>query len=172
MKVVTNIKKRDLIRLNFEILPKLRSTYITIICIALFAFGFICWKSGIPHTLERWIVASSASLVGGIFGTFLGFLMNLFPIIFASTKDNGVLGLHEYTLTPEGLHESTSANEGLSKWEGISKVKVSGQYLLFQISSYLFHIVPKRSFSSNEEFNKFVSIATESWKNAHNKSNQ
>lgn len=171
MKVVTNIKKRDLVRLNFQMLPKFRSTYITIICIALFAFMFICWKSGIPHTMEKWIVASSVSLVGGVFGTLLGFLMNLVPIIFSSTKDNGVLGLHEYTLTPEGLHESTSANEGLSKWEGISKIKVSGQYLLFQISSCLFHIVPARSFSSSEEFNEFVSYATESWKNAHSKSN-
>lgn len=169
MKVTTNIRKIDLIRFNLAILPKLRSTYITILAIALFAFGFIGWKSGFPQTQNSWIAMFTVSITGGLFGMLFGFAFSMISILFMSSSKNGILGEHEYTLTPEGLHEKTSANEGLSKWSGIVKVRIAGSYLFFQISSYLFHIVPTRSFSSKDSFNEFVSVSMEHWQNAHDK---
>lgn len=169
MRVTTNINKMDLIRFNLAILPKLRSTYITILVIALLAFGFICWKNGIPQTTNNWIAALVGSLSGGFFGMLFGVVFSMISILFMSSEKNGILGEHEYTILPEGLHEKTSANEGLSKWSGIVKVKVAGPYLLFQISGYLFHIVPVRSFESKESFNEYASSSMEHWKNAHNK---
>ena len=108
------------------------------------------------------------SFGGGIFGMLFGFLFSMISILLMSSSKNGILGEHEYTLSPEGLHEKTSANEGLSKWEGITKVKVAGAYLLFQISGYLFHIVPARSFESQERFLEYSSKSMEYWQNAHN----
>jgi hypothetical protein len=169
MKVTTNISKMDLIRFNLAILPKLRSTYLTILVIALLAFGFICWKSGIPQTTNNWIAAIVGSLGGGFFGMLFGIVFSMISILLMSSSKNGIIGEHEYTLSPEGLHEKTSANEGLSKWIGITKVKVAGSYLLFQISGYLFHIVPARSFESKERFNEYVSSSMKLWQKAHNK---
>lgn len=168
MRVTTNISKMDLIRFNLAIFPRLRSTYVTIIVIALLAFGFICWKSGIPQTTNNWVAALLGSLGGGIFGMLFGIVFSIISIVLMSSSKNGILGEHEYTLSPEGLHEKTSANEGLSKWSGITKVKTAGPYLLFQISGYLFHIVPARSFESKESFKKYVSSSMEHWQNAHN----
>lgn len=169
MRVTTNIRKMDLIRFNLAILPKLRSTYVTILVIALFMFGFICWGNGLPQTQSKWIVIFISSIGGGLFGTLFGIVFSMISILLMSSSKNGILGEHEYTLTPEGLHEKTAVNEGLSKWSGIIKVRVVGSYLLFQISGYLFHIVPTRSFSSKESFNKFVLASMEHWQNAHNK---
>lgn len=169
MRVTTNINKMDLIRFNLAILPKLRSTYVTILIIALLAFGFICWKNGIPQTTNNWIAALLGSVGGGICGMLFGTVFSMISILLMSSSKNGILGEHEYTLSPEGLHEKTSANEGLSKWPGITKVKVAGPYLLFQISGYLFHIVPARSFESKEMFQEYISSSREYWQNAHNK---
>ena len=168
MRVTTNISKTDLVHFNLAILPKLRSTYVTILVIALFVFGYICWKNGVPQTQGNWIAILVGSFGGGLFGMLFGVAFSMISILLMSSSKNGILGEHEYTLTHEGLQEKTSANEGLSKWSGITKVKTAGPYLLFQISSYLFHIVPSRSFSSKESFNEFVSSSIEYWQNAHN----
>ena len=154
---------------NLAILPTLRSTYVSILVIAILVFGFICWKNGIPHTLNNWIAALVGSFGGSLFGILFGVVFSTILILLMPSSENGILGEHEYTISPEGLHEKTSANEGLSKWSGITKVKVAGSYLLFQISGYLFHIVPARSFNSKEGFNEFLSSSIEYWQKAHNK---
>lgn len=157
-----------MIRFNLGILPKLRSTYVTILVLALLAFSFIVWKNGIPQTTNDWIAALLGSVCGGIFGMLFGIVFSMITILLMSSSKNGILGKHEYTLSPEGLHEKTSANESLSKWVGIAKVKVVGPYLLFQISGYLFHIVPVWCFDSKKHFNEYVSASKEYWQNANN----
>lgn len=169
MRVTTDISKTDLVRFNLAILPRLRSTYVTILVISVFVFGYICWKNGIPQTQSNWIVITIGSVGGGVFGMLFGVICSIISILLMSSRHNGILGHHEYTLTDEGLHEKTSANEGVSKWAGVTKVKVTGPYLLFQIAGYLFHIVPARSFETKEQFSEFVSLSMEYWQNAHNK---
>ena len=169
MRVTVNIRKMDLVRFNLAVLPKLRSTYVTILVIAVFVFVFICWKNGLPQAQKAWIAIIIGSFSGGLFGMLFGVVFSMISILLMSSTKNGILGQHEYTLTEEGLHEKTSANEGLSKWAGITKVKVAGSYLLFQISGYLFHIVPLRSFETKEISNEFVSLSMEYWQSAHNK---
>jgi YcxB-like protein len=63
----------------------------------------------------------------------------------------------------------TIANEGLSKWIGIVEIKEAGNYLLFRINDYPFHVIPKRSFQTNEEYEKFLSFSKHEWAIAHNK---
>ncbi|PID75534.1 MAG: hypothetical protein CSB23_03055 [Deltaproteobacteria bacterium] len=169
MRVTTNIRKTDLIRFNVAILPTLRSTYVTVLVISLFIFGLICWKNGIPQTQSGWIRILLSSFGGGFFGMLFGVVFSMISILLMSSSKNGILGQHEYSLSPEGLHEKTPANEGLSRWSGITKVRVAGPYLLFQISGCLFHIVPARSFRSDESFNEFVSLSIEHWQKAHNR---
>jgi hypothetical protein len=169
MKVTTHISKMDLIRFNLAILPKSRSTYVRILVIALLAFWFICWKSGVPHTANNWMAALIGSLGGGFFGMLFGVALSMISILGMSSSKNGILGEHEYTLTSDGLHEKTSVNEGLSKWKGITEIRVVGPYLLFQISSYAFHIVPARSFESKESFTEYVRSSMGYWHDAHDK---
>ncbi len=169
MKVNTNISKMDLVCFNLAIFPKSRSTYVSILVIAMFVFGFFCWKNGFPQTQNNWIAILVGSIGGGFFGVLFNLVFSMILILLMSSAKNGILGEHEYTLSPEGLYEKTLANEGLSKWSGITKVNVAGSYLLFQISGYLFHIVPARSFNSKEDFNEFVSVSMKYWQKAHNK---
>ena len=130
MKVTTNIGKLDLIKFNMSVLPRMRSTYITILVIASLTFLYIM-----------------------------------------SSAKNGVLGEHSYTLLPEELIEKTSANESLNKWHGVVSVKLAGSYLLIQVAACLFHVIPKRSFDSSEQFEEFTSQAIAHWQQAHSTTN-
>lgn len=168
MNVATELKKMDLIRFNLAIIPKSKSTYVTILVIALLTFGGICLRNGVPETSASSMAALVGSLAGGIIGLLVSIVFCIVSIMSSSSLKNGILGKHEYTLSPEGLHEKTSANEGISKWEGVTMVETAGPYLLIQVSGYLFHIVPKRSFESRSDFDRFVSASMEYWRNAHN----
>ncbi len=92
MRVTTNIRKTDLVRFNLAILPKLKSTYITILVIALFVFGFICWKNGIPQTQNNWIAILTGSFGGGLFGMLFGVVFSMISILLMSSSKNGILG--------------------------------------------------------------------------------
>jgi hypothetical protein len=169
MKINVEITKSDLIRLNLSLIPRMKSTYTTIVAIGIFVFGFLVWLKGFPDTRNHWIAITFGSVGGGIGGMLAGALISFITIALSGTKNNGVLGQHEYEITSEGLFERISANEGLNKWSGINELRISGSYALFQISGYLFHVIPRRSFGSEQNFNEFVKLAKDRWESAHNK---
>ncbi|WP_407295879.1 YcxB family protein [Stutzerimonas zhaodongensis] len=163
MKVTTDIRKGDLIRLNVSALPRMRSTYITFIILACLTFGVLAWTKGLPEdSHELWIHLAS-SFIGGLTGLLFGFVFNVIAVLFLSSAKNGVLGEHTYTLTPEGIHESTTNNEGLTRWGGVISVRSMGSCLLVQIGACLYHIMPRRSFESSQAFDKFAAQAKAYW---------
>lgn len=171
MKVTTNIGKLDLIKFNMSVLPRMRSTYITILVIASLTFLYITWNKGLPENSRELVIHLVSSAIGGVLGMLFGVLFNMLTIILMSSAKNGVLGEHSYTLLPEGLIEKTSANESLNKWHGVVSVKPAGSYLLIQVAACLFHVIPKRSFDSSEQFEEFTSQAIAYWQQAHSTTN-
>jgi len=163
MKVITKISRGDLVRFNLAILPRLKSTYTTMLFIAALAFIWIASEKGMPNTKIDWIGIILVSIVGGIAGMLAGTLVSFVFILLSSSKSNGTLGHHEYEISAEGLFEKTPVNEGLSKWAGIQEIRVVGPYVVFRISSFLFHIIPKRSFSTEQEFIAFVEASRNAW---------
>ena len=131
MKVTTNINRADLIRLNLYLIPRLKSTYISILIYTVLVFAFLVWMHGFPSDAKDWCSILFGSIGGGIGAIFVGTVFSLFSILLMSSKKNGILGEHEYELSTEGLFEKTDANEGLSKWSGIAEVKEIGNYLFF-----------------------------------------
>lgn len=167
MRVITNVEKTDLgripkmdlLRFIFSILPGVKLAFM----VALLAILVILWKDVSSYT-SAWVAAltglfgsSRALLVAGIALAFI-----LFTLPFAKT----ILGKHEYVLSSEGLYEKTPTSECLSRWEGITRVKIAGSYLAFQISGRLVHIVPARSFESKDKFREFVSLSVQYWQHA------
>lgn len=169
MKVTADVRRSDLLWFNLAIIPKTRSTYMATLFIAALVFIFIVWERGLPQSGNDWLATVAASIGGGIGGMFAGIVISFSFILLSSSAKNGVLGKHEYRIGPEGLYEKTTAHEGLRKWEGIQEVQTAGNYLLYRISGYLFHIVPYRSFPSEEARKDFASASIQYWKNAHNK---
>ena len=164
MKVITNIRRFDLIHFNLVLLPRLQSTYVAIAVIALGVFLFVLWKHGIEDVLRNWKIVVISSLASGVGGMLAGLIISLIFIMFTSKKSNGILGVHEYEIVADGLFEKTQANEGLNRWAGIQEIRKIGPFILFRISGYLFHVIPKRSFASKEAFNEFYDLAKSKWR--------
>lgn len=171
MKVITNIGKLDLIKFNISVIPKMRSTYITILAIASLTFLYITWKKGLPENSSELVIHLISSAIGGLLGMFFGIAFNTATILLMSSAKNGVLGEHTYTLLPEGINEKTTANETMNKWHGVVCVKPAGSYLLIQVAACLFHVIPKQSFETPEQFEEFKSQAMAYWQQAHNTAN-
>lgn len=167
MKVATHIKRSDLIWLNISLLPRLKSTYTTMIFIATMVFAYIWWKNGFPDCSREWFIAIFASLGGAVGGILFGFVFQLVCILFMSKESNGILGKHEYEINSEGLYEKTNANEGIQKWQGVSSVRKTNSFILLQVSGYLFHVFPKRCFDSLDHFQEFYEQSKQYFETVH-----
>jgi hypothetical protein len=144
----------------------MRCTYISVAVIALAAFALILWKHGSPDTTRDWLIMAVASLAGGVGGMVAGTVVSMISILVASTKTNGILGEHRYEIRSDGLFEKTDANESLNRWSGIREIRRLGSFLIFRISDYQFHVVPKRSFESEAAFLEFLENARGKWHQA------
>jgi len=155
----------NLVALNLQMLFRHRSNLRAMVVMSLVVFVYLAISRSLDSPYN-WGVAVFSSVVAGIGGILIGNVVGAIFILFNSNHKNGVLGVHSYEITEDGLLEVTDVNEGLNRWVGIESVIRSRDYLYIQISSYLFHVISRRSFSSDEQFEDFFSEAVRCWKSA------
>ena len=160
-----HITRLDLVRLNLWALFRLRANLIFLAVVAVGVFVYLT-VSRTPATPTAWAIVVFSSLAGALVGLLAGFVVSLVCILLSSSQKAGVLGKHIYTVTEQGLHEKTEANETTQKWSGIQSLHKSRSYLFIRVNSFLFHLIPKRALSSEEEFEEFWSKADAYWKQA------
>jgi len=168
MKVSTNINKTDLIYSNYSLWLKFKSTYITILLLSVCVFLHISWKSGFPYEIENFVTVIISALLNGAGGFLTYTLICIISILFTSKVNNGILGERQYEITPEGLYIKTIANEGIQKWEGITYVRKTNSFIYLQVTCYLFYIIPKRSFDTPDDFQRFFNASLQYYREAHN----
>jgi len=165
MQVSTDIHRSDLIRFNLFLLPRAKANLIFVAALAVGFFFYALIKKQ-PDNIGSIATVAIASLLGGIGGLLGGFVVSLVFVLLSSNEKNGVLGKHTYLVTPEGLHESTSSNEGLQKWAGVQAVEKSPSFIFIRINGYLFHLIPRRAFDTQQEFESFWINARKFWESA------
>ncbi|MFK7887473.1 MAG: YcxB family protein [Gammaproteobacteria bacterium] len=158
MNIEVNIRRKDLIAFNLYVIPRLRSSWISLAVLTFGIFAYICIRS-MPSSFYNFGVAAFASLVGGLAGFVVSSAISILCVLFMSGKTSGVLGAHTYTLTEVGLKEVTAYNESLQKWSGIREILKTPNYLLLRINAYLFHVSPRRAFEDDGEFAAFYETA-------------
>ncbi len=168
MKIKVEIKRKDLMWLYLACLPKLKSTYVNLLIFALIVFAFYSWSGGFPDCEKEWIRAAKVTALGTVIAFLFGTAYSFCSLLFLKKESNGVLGEHEYELSEDGLHEKTSINEGLNRWSVFQDIKLTNHYILFQMPDYLFHIIPKRYFSSESDVKEFYDTALNLYQNSNN----
>ncbi|USD23093.1 YcxB family protein [Microbulbifer variabilis] len=158
MKIEAHITKKDLINLSCYFFPRNRGTWIYFMVLFLGMFVFLSYKDGFTFFTKSTLIGVVSSFIGALVATLIAWLWNLGCILLMSNSKSGVLGKHEYVITEEGLSESTEANEALIKWSGIDNVKINKNYILVRVNQYLFHMLPRRSFSSLAKYEEFGNI--------------
>jgi len=163
MQVSTDVRRSDLAGFNLHLLPRAKpnAVFVAIVAVGTLAYLLLSRR---PDSPADFAIAAFAALAAGIVSLLVGFVISLVYVLFASTEKGGVLGAHTYTIGPDGLREVTSSNETLQRWSGIEHIGMSRRYIYIRINSYLFHVIPRRAFSSDEEFAAFWKAAYGHWK--------
>jgi hypothetical protein len=154
MDIHVNIERKDLVALNFYLLPRLRSNWITlaVLIVGIFTYIMVARHPATPFNIG---VAAFASIAGGIAGLLGGFAFNVIRALLTVGSKSGVLGEHRYSISHVGLREVTDANDSLQKWSGVQDIIKLPRYILFRVNGYLFHVVPRRAFANEKQFLAF-----------------
>jgi hypothetical protein len=152
--VTVTLTKVDLLWVHVEALPRAKSTYVTLLLLWALFFLSSLFDEENARSVSLVLLASFIVALGLLLGIYLASFLFYFLL---GSKKTGVLGVHQYRIAPEGLQEETDVNRTLTKWAGISNLIKTKRYLFVQISWYLFHIIPRRAFKSDEDFDGFCS---------------
>ena len=131
----------------------------------------------IPIGIVALITTIISAFLGGInngITLFIG-LLELFVVIYSiffpkiiqmilrksnnrvfSQKPNAMTGKHQVSISADGFTDINETGQSTIRWDGISWLGLNDQYLFLQLTGTSFFIVPKRAFSGEANFNKFV----------------
>ena len=166
MKVTAIVGRRDVLRLNAYLAPRQQSNWILFGILWAFIFIVMMFYFKFPLNL-RGIGTGLASAFGGaVGGTAIGLTIQIVQILVASRKRNGILGEHHYEIQKDGLFERTEANEGLAKWSGIERILKPKRFIVIGITGFLFHIIPRSAFKTEQEFEQFFMELRARWQKA------
>jgi hypothetical protein len=126
--------------------------------LGLLSLGAMLVAQGVP-----WPVAAGVSL----FGLLLGVLcFVLFPRLIFKRLTAGAFRRARIPATsmglevrPEGLAVTTRTTASLSIWEGIDRIVVSDAHAFFYRNNVATHILPRRVFADERDFEEFVESA-------------
>lgn len=111
----------------------------------------LTWFGGKPEeTVTEKIYLLVGTLV--LFGVFGGLVMLIFWLIsrLGGARFQGPLGEHIFTLTPEGITESSSFGTVETKVAAIRRVDETAKHFFVISAAGLGHIIPKRGLTATE----------------------
>ncbi len=146
--IETDINRRDLFTLNAK-LPFVTKGFWVVACIA-WAFLFYSGRAN-GHSILVNLLSSGVVAIGCMA---VGVAISIVIVLSKANEGKG-LGYHKFTLKDEGLLEETSGNTTLTKWAGIIRVLRMKNYIAIQNSPGTAHLIPKRAFISETEFESF-----------------
>ena len=166
MKITVHVRRLDLLKLQIYTLPRLRANWIFFGGLAFAVFFWVLYNQPRPITFVDVTIGLVSGLCGAIGGLLAGFLCSAIAILSTSTEKSGTLGEHTFEVRPEGLLERTRVNEQLNRWSGIISIQRSSAFILVRINGYLFHVIPRHGFSSDQEYDRFHDELESQWRAA------
>ncbi|EAR09141.1 YcxB family protein [Reinekea blandensis] len=156
------ITKFDLI--SMQILLMFRATYNRRLLVVLFISSLIGgYKGLISLGVVYWVIlAFVISTLGLICLTLVGSIVQALT----ATPGKGVIGNTKFTVSDKSFIEDTEGTATESSWKAIKNIYPSKNYTFVEVSGYRIHIIPKREFSSDLEFQDFSTLIQRFWNEA------
>jgi hypothetical protein len=126
--------------------------------VALLSLGAMLVAQGFP-----WPAVAAVLLVGLLLGVLFFFLLP--PLIFKRLtvgfiRRTRLPGMSmSLEVRPEGLAVTTGTTASLTIWEGIDRIVVSDTHAFFYRNNLATHILPRRVFADERDFEEFVESA-------------
>jgi hypothetical protein len=107
------------------------------------------------------LLGSAITALGALLGAFLG---NLVCMLLSVGKRRGVLGMHQFSISPAGLREATEFNDFHQSWLGVDAIVKLRNHAVIMMSRGT-HILPRSAFASHADYEAFLEQARV-WKDA------
>lgn len=154
MEVSARITKLDLVKMQFALFFKTKAYFLYFVLIVFFLL--ITSLDSIEKSgIMMWILPN---LVISVFVLFIMIVASVLMLLLTATSAKGFIGNQTFKITDSGFSEVTEGTETISSWNAIEKIYKTKQYIFVRISAYRFHIIPKRAFQSDEEFEQFATL--------------
>lgn len=153
MSVTTRISRWDLLTFNLLVTPRVGATWILFGVVATVVCVTSVVTQGLPTTPRAvFVLFVSIAFAAIAFAVLLLLFILGFVLL---SPGQGLLGEHVYSVEADGVREQTSANDTLIKWGGAQELVRTSAFILIRIAPALFHVLPRRSFTSQVEFDEF-----------------
>lgn len=153
MVVTTRISRWDLLTVNLLVAPRQPVTWISFgFVVTLVGINFVA-DQGLPTTPRAFFVLFFAIACAAM--VFVSVMLLLILGFALLSPSHGILGEHVYSVQSDGVREQTAANDTLIKWGGAQDLVRTSTFILIRVAPALFHALPRRSFTSQAEFEQF-----------------
>ena len=159
------IRPLDIVSQEFFDLFRRRGNQVYTLVVFAGILAYLIYKHDVD-TLDEFTVAFGASAVGAFAALLVGFAFNIGAYFVLRRADDGVLCQHVLSLEPEGLRESTHANDSFHMWNSIRSVERSPQFIIIWLNEKMMFPIPRRAFPSDEAFCEFYDQADLLWRDA------
>jgi hypothetical protein len=78
--------------------------------------------------------------------------------LYGRGKDT-LVGLHKYTISPEGVHDITEFDDTTYKWKAIENIVQTDKYIFITVPPRGVFIITKRAFPDDSAYNQFFEDA-------------
>ena len=164
MDISTNLTWRDLIAVNCKLQSRMPLNVIFFLIVICLNFGFTWADPGFESFIDV-VVAAFVAVFVGLIAMLVGALISFLCMLLMAAKTPGVLGRHDFSISPAGLKEVTAVNDSMNAWAGIREVIMTRNYLVFY-NGMTAHAIPRRAFASQAQFDAFSDQTVAWWKSA------
>jgi predicted membrane protein len=109
----------------------------------------------ISPSLLPWSIFSIIIWIAGF--SLLWFRVFLAPPIKTDHNDKrkGFTGKHAIEINEQGLREKTEVNDTIHSWKDIKSIEETDEYIYAHIGPLVAHVIPKRTFTDQDDTNRF-----------------
>ena len=163
MEIVTTIRRADVFFAS--VLSVYRRPFMLVISALpglLFFLTEALKRTGHHRPIVVLTVLGAFSVMVSIAVYTFGVVVGSCAVAFRPGRMPGLLGIHVYRFTPEGLIEQTDVNSTTLSWRGVQRIRLSRFGMLVQLSSMSAHFIPLRFFHDTEQM-RAVAAEAEGW---------
>jgi hypothetical protein len=163
MNVSAELTRRDLFVVSFQLMIRSRVNRWLALVVACGMFAWECFSLK-PDSMGLVLVLLLGSVITALAAVSAGHVVNLVCLLLTVGKRRGVLGMHQFSISPAGLREATEFNDFHQSWLGVDAIVKLRNHAVIMMSRGT-HILPRSAFASHADYEAFLEQARV-WKDA------
>ena len=153
-RVVVHLRRRDLLRAQFQMVRRMRVFKILFVA-SLLAAGWRSYQVAAGFDILGVLAALLTAIVVTVAAVVITYAIAAPLMLLRLRRTPGVLGEHEFEITPDGLREVTSMSEIRVSWGSARRVFRTRSFLFALVQERGAFLFPRRAFADSSAYDEF-----------------